>query len=776
MEPVSILSAASAVSAVAGKAWELGSYIRELYQGAKTVDGKVRRLESAVTELARACEHVQGQFEGMSSPASSKTPGLAWDEQGALTASIDIQVKDCRKTLRELKRLLTDLRPSSSSFFGRTSRHLKLQDRSQQINDFSVRVKTHTDALQMSLQIVIIKIVLATPDFLLRQLGTALEDLRVRLSRIEVNAKPSEPRVDAQGTQFLERAREALRSGTTLYEASIAGSVADVEPAAGSERAARIKEWADKVDALRGNHTDVSSVNRPSTVLADVLPEKEPCTNVVEKLSDVSSVGASVDLYTVDEPASGSENNTFVQAEAVQDISVGCNGGRLSVSEQSTGVALTKEHIGVLDDANTTDTESARLDTASSSLHISSRSSSANCTHRSLRHESTGTTPHLATTNNVKASDQDTILLTKPSQQDLNKTKGISSQQTLEDSSSTEPSLRTRLVKRWKIEINGQLEASICAGNSINPATLPKLVPSQAASSIRRPATTWSQPKRDGLALLLAVFFRDIYLIKPLIERGYSPHANLVYSRDRQHITPMEFAIATSCEPVIEELLDNVPVLPCARDQLVCRALLNHENLESCPPTGVEAIKRVIDLLMPARSSAHAACGCTRFPAPYSRDPCHELVWHLIYDACNMPSHLHDYRVPLVTHLLKYTRSLEDLPSYRVLDVRLATAVILGLPTVVKFLLTETTNNSLLRTWLQKMRFASLLDLAIRNAKNFPEIPLDTVRALLEMEAELQAKSPADHRAVRSRKKAVDLALESGRADLISLVERYSKA
>jgi hypothetical protein len=745
MEPASILSAASAVSAVAGKAWELGSYIRELYQGAKTVDGKVRRLESAVTELARACEHVQGQFEGMSSPASSKTPALAWDEQGALTASIDIQVKDCRKTLRELKRLLTDLRPSSSSFFGRTSRHLKLQDRSQQINDFSVRVKTHTDALQMSLQIVIIKIALATPDFLLRQLGTALEDLRVRLSRIEVNTKPSEPRIDAQGTQFLQRAREALRSGTTLYEASIAGSVADVEPATGSERAARIKEWADKVDALRGNHTDVSSVNRSSTVSANVLPEKEPCTDVVEELSNASSVVAS-------------------------------NGRRLSTSEQSTGVALTNEHIDVRDDANSTDTESAKLDSASSSLHISSRSSSANCTHRSLRHESTGTMPHLTTTNNVKASDQDTTLPTTLSQQDLNKTKGISSQQALDDSSPMESNLRTKRVKNWKIKINRQLEASICAGNSIKPATLPKLVPSQAASTVRRPATTELQPKRDGLALLLAVFFRDIYLIKPLIERGYSPHANLVYSWDREHITPMEFAIATRCEPVIRELLDIAPVLPCARDQPLCRALLAHQNLELSPASGVEPIKRVIDLLMPARSSAHPACGCTRFPAPYSRDPCHELVWYLIHDACNMPSDLHDYRLPLVTHLLKYTRSLGDLPSYCVLDIRLATAVILGLPTVVKFLLTEATNKSLLRTWLQKMHFASLLDLAIRNAKNFPEIPLDTVRALFQMEAELQAKSPADHRAVRSRKKAVDLALESGRADLISLVERYSKA
>jgi hypothetical protein len=119
MEPVSILSPAAAVSAVAGKAWEVGSFIRELCQGAETVDSGVRRLESAVTELARACDHVQGQFENISHT-------LAWDENESLTTSIEAQVKDCRKTLRELRRLLTDLRPGGLSFFSRTSRHTKL--------------------------------------------------------------------------------------------------------------------------------------------------------------------------------------------------------------------------------------------------------------------------------------------------------------------------------------------------------------------------------------------------------------------------------------------------------------------------------------------------------------------------------------------------------------------------------------------------------------------------------------------------------------------------
>jgi hypothetical protein len=725
MEPASILSAASAISAVAGKAWELGSFIRELYQGAKTVDGKVRRLESAVTELARACEHVQGQFESMSAPPSSKTSALVWDEQGALTTSIDSQVKDCRKTLRELRTLLTDLRPSSSSFFGRTSRHIKLQDRTQQINDFSLRVKTHTDALQMSLQIVTIKVALATPDFLLQRLGTALEDLRVRLSRIENNTIPSTSQVafgEAHGPPLLQRAREVLREGTTLYETSTAGSVADAEPMTGSERAARIKEWAKKMDGLRGDHDSASGVNRPSTVSAHVSLERGPRAESAEKPSDTSPVS-------------------------------------------------------VLDGTNSTNADNTRLTTASPSLHPSGRNSSTSCAHRSHLNKKT---PYLeGITGKGKAANQDTSIPTELSPKDLDKAnpkaERITFQHPMDTSSPLDQCSRAKVMKDWKIQINGELEARICTGNSVGPAILSKLAPAnQAASTIRRPATTKLQPTANGLALLLAVFFRDIYLIKPLIEREYSPHADMVYSQDQDHCTPMMHAIGTRCEPVIRELLDNVPVLPCAYDYSLCRSLLNHNNLRRFPPAGVESIKRVIDLLMSARSSAHEACGCSRFQDAYDRSPCQMMVWQLIHGACNMPSHMHDYRLPLVTHLLQYISLPGDEPSYRVLHARLTTAVIEGLSTVVEFLITETTDDSLLQIWLRKNRFTSLLDLAIRRAKNLPRIPLDTVRVLLEIEADLEARNPGQT-AKRSRKKAIDMALNSKRADLIALVEPYSK-
>lgn len=773
MEPASILSAAAAISAITGKAWELGSFLREICQGAKTVDSRVRLLESAVNELAKACEQVQGQFESMASGLSSKTPELVWDIQGSLTAFVESQVKDCRTTLKELRKLVVELRPGSFSFFSRGSRHVKLQDRGQQINDFRVRIKTHTDALQMSLQIVIIKIALATPDFLLRPLVAALEDLRVRLSRIENNTKPFARRLgggEAHGSQFLEHAQEVFRRGTTLYETSMAGSVADLEPATGSERAARIKEWANKVDALRGDHTDTRSVNRPSTMSADDLPEKEPCADVAEKPSDTSPVSVSVDLCPVDQLASSPETYSVVKAKATQGIPVAYDGERLSTTEQPTGVASIKEHLGVLNYADSTDADGTRLSEASHSLHSSSRSSS-------ISHESATTTPHLAEKiDKGKAPGLDTALPAGLSPKDVNKANRISFQQSLSNSSPMGPASRTYLVNLQKIEINGELEASICTGNSIEPASLSRLVPSQVASTVLMPATPKFQRRKNDLALLLAVIFRDIYLIKPLIKRGYSPHADLVYSQDRNQSTPMEFAIATRCEPVIRELLDNVPVLPCAHGQVLLGVLLNHGNLRISPPSGIESIKRVIDLLMPARSLAYAACDCGPFENPAGRiPPCHQCVWQLINDSCNMPSHMHDYRLPLVTHLLQYTKFPGGMPLYRVLDARLTKAVILGFPTVVKFLITETTEDSLLRTWLKKNYFMRLLELAILRAINLPKISLDTVRVLLEMEADLQAKDPSGQPAIRLRERAINPALKSKRADLVALVETYNE-
>jgi len=249
MEPITILSATAAVSAIAGKSWELVNWIRDFYQGSKTVDERVRRLESGMTELASACQSVLAALERTQPGSSSTTLTPPWDEDGRSAMSIDRQVKNCRKTLKELEKVLAPLRPGSN---GRASRHMKFQDRAKQIEALSSRIKTHTDALQMSLQTVIIKIVLTTPDFVLRQLDEALQDISMRLARMEVNTRRGSS--DRQGIKgdnedpLIELAQDALQRGTTLYKASVAGTSVGVESVMDGETALSIGKWIHEVN------------------------------------------------------------------------------------------------------------------------------------------------------------------------------------------------------------------------------------------------------------------------------------------------------------------------------------------------------------------------------------------------------------------------------------------------------------------------------------------------------------------------------------------------
>jgi hypothetical protein len=240
MEPLTILSAAAATSAVAGKSYELVNWIRELCQGVKTVDERVQRLKSGVSELASACESVHAALQ----PDSSSTPLTPpWDKDGSLATSISHQASNCRRTLKELKGILSDLRPGKSN---RISRHMKLQDRGKQIDGLSARISTHTNALQMSLQIATIKIALATPDFVIRELKEALRDIRKLLGGTEDrnfrSLRPSSVKGDDED-QLLGLAQDALRCGTTLYEASVAGSTVGADSVMGSEKAVSVGKW-----------------------------------------------------------------------------------------------------------------------------------------------------------------------------------------------------------------------------------------------------------------------------------------------------------------------------------------------------------------------------------------------------------------------------------------------------------------------------------------------------------------------------------------------------
>lgn len=302
MEPMTILSAAAAVSAVAGKSWELVSWIRELCQGIKTVDERVQRLRSGVTELARACESVHAALQ-LDSPPSTLTP--PWDKDGSSATSISHQVSDCRRTVRELKEMLTDLRPGRSS---RMSRHRKLQDRVKQLDGLSARIGIHTTALQMSLQIATIKIALATPDFVIRELKEALRDIRKLLGGTKDGEHRPLRLSSVKGDnedQLLSLARDALRRGTTHYEASVAESTDGVESDIDSEKATSIDKWR--------NHTGdaAQSTYAPRDVRSHHTPDSDnvgpPVTHTPVEASDSDETSSDDGSSTWDDDDSQSD-------------------------------------------------------------------------------------------------------------------------------------------------------------------------------------------------------------------------------------------------------------------------------------------------------------------------------------------------------------------------------------------------------------------------------------------------------------------------------------
>ena len=802
MEPVSILSAAAAISAVAGKAWELGSFVRELCQGAKTVDGRVRRLESAVTELARACEHVQGQFESMSSSSSSETPALAWDEQGALTASIESQVKDCRRTLKDLRRLLVDLRPSGSSFFGRTSRHVRLQDRGQEINDFSMRIKTHTDTLQMSLQIVIIKIALATPDFLLRQLGTALEDLRVRLSRIENNSKPSASRFDggeAHGVQILEHARQALRSGTTLYEASTAGSIAEVEPVTDSERSALIKEWASNVKVLREEPGDNSYLSGPDIVSAHLRAEENSGGKVSEDPSDASSLEDVAESLSEGQSVDDSDTNSAAPVEAAHIISLVCGDRRSSNQEPLASNASEKPNLIATDcgdhatvDSNEGTTSSTQFvpgcpSTEMRLLHLSSRNYTTTCTDGSINHKSSAKSTDLdGSVYQRKWPGQDTSSSAKLPLEDTDKAEDISSKYPMDSSHPLNQTARGHrlitqgvLITQGATEIIARLEALIHNRERIEPAVLSELAAADRAASKAQAS------ERSGLALMWAVSYRDVYLIKPLVEEfGFSPNAKIKFDGAASGYldSPLDIAIGLRYEPVIQELLDVGAKLTYTCNESPWFALLAHKYLRFVPPTSIESIKSVIDLLMRARYLSPVACVCeprtTRLEGK-----CHDWALTLRGQARSLPADLSHYRMPLDAYILESLKESKSMTRYtveRLIRRMIHTDCAESLERIMKAV-----DEPTLKVCLRRESWKGLSPLfeAVVGAVAHPTRSLDVVRILLDKGASLDSSrlrmfhvgTGLFRRDFSQRQTVRQFALQSSRADLVALVKEHDE-
>jgi len=277
MEPI---GAAAGIAQISKSAWKLGSYIYTVYQGTKTIDQSVQSLALEVNGLASTCDLVYDELGTVLTKLGPGSTSSRYDKDGRLRRCIDHQVAECKSTLGELDTVVEILWPRKESFFERASKQIDLQNSREQTGDIRQRIRSHTDALHTILLVVNIRVAHIAPDHATQQLPGKLDDLQQRLKNIESKLDASRSRTQPPGddeSTLINYARDTLRSGKTLYEASIAGSVLGVETAdsvMGYERAAssnkKVAEWVTALDVLRAESIQgYYSGNEPSIISDD---------------------------------------------------------------------------------------------------------------------------------------------------------------------------------------------------------------------------------------------------------------------------------------------------------------------------------------------------------------------------------------------------------------------------------------------------------------------------------------------------------------------------
>jgi hypothetical protein len=276
MEPI---GAAAGIAQISRSAWKLGSYIYTVYQGTKTIDESVQSLALEVNGLASTCDLVHNELGTVLTNSGSGSTASRYDKDGRLRRCIDHQVAQCKNTLGELETVVETLWPRKNSFFERASKQVNLQNSQEQMTEIMQRIRSHTDALHTILLVVNIRVAHIAPDHATQQLPGKLDELRQMLKNIESKLDGSHSRSEYLGddeSTLINLARDTLRGGKTLYEASVAGSVFGAETAdffMGYEQAASsnksVAEWVTAVTTLRTESREGHFSDNAPSVFSD---------------------------------------------------------------------------------------------------------------------------------------------------------------------------------------------------------------------------------------------------------------------------------------------------------------------------------------------------------------------------------------------------------------------------------------------------------------------------------------------------------------------------
>lgn len=269
MDPISIIAV---VGTVGKTAVEVGQSLYKLARDTKQTDQTVADLAAEVETLGETCNSVQLQLQSVVADYGATQRG--GEQLARFWSSTQVKLEECRITVRRLEIAIQGVRTSKANVIAQIWQQARLNLSQDEIVEIRSRIRSHTTALQISLQVINITISHLAPRYADQTLLGKLDALQRKLDELAPQQKSGSKVRNPIEDDFLQYAVEVLSSGNSLYESSVAGgslfggsNFGDAVEA--KKSIAQIPDWIRSVQAIGlkdslSEHTPADSGLGPS--------------------------------------------------------------------------------------------------------------------------------------------------------------------------------------------------------------------------------------------------------------------------------------------------------------------------------------------------------------------------------------------------------------------------------------------------------------------------------------------------------------------------------
>ncbi|KAF2680719.1 hypothetical protein K458DRAFT_479804 [Lentithecium fluviatile CBS 122367] len=252
-------STASAILSLSKRAWKLGIALSKLEQATSVVDTSIKTFAEEVKSLGIECDLVCAELETVTSRSWTR-PSPLYDIDDQIWNCLDMQIVETSETIQELEMFVGRVRGEQSDTLSQAQRPRVPDDSRDRVASIRTRVSRHADNLHTITLLINTVLTHLAPGQVDQRLSGELSKLQYMLEKLHrsSNADPHS-RSSRTEASLMQRAREVIAQGTTMYETSLP----PVSPRGGQEaNNVRVAEWVGILKSLRQTGSGTASNDR----------------------------------------------------------------------------------------------------------------------------------------------------------------------------------------------------------------------------------------------------------------------------------------------------------------------------------------------------------------------------------------------------------------------------------------------------------------------------------------------------------------------------------